>query len=195
MAAVKKPRAARKRILVAFGTTHGHTAKIARAIGDALEKAGADSIVVDAAAEGAAVDAAQFDAAIVAASVHAGGYQAEVLDWVLRRARSLNAMPSAFVSVCLGVLQDDAKVDAELAQLRERFFSKTGWAPQVVLPVAGALAYTRYNFVTRTLMKRIAAQAGGDTDTSRDYEYTDWKALAAFAASFARRLPKVAEPK
>ncbi|MFB6354044.1 MAG: protoporphyrinogen oxidase, partial [Halobacteriales archaeon] len=31
----------------------------------------------------------------------------------------------------------------------------------------------------------IAADATGDTDTSRDYEYTDWDAVERFAASFA----------
>jgi menaquinone-dependent protoporphyrinogen oxidase len=195
MAALNKRQSPPKRILVVFGTTHGHTAKVATAIGKAIDRAGAQAVVADATREAAAIDVDGFDGVIVAASVHAGGYQDGVLDWVLRHARSLNAMPTAFVSVCLGVLQDDAKVDAELAQLRGRFFDKTGWTPQIVLPVAGALAYSRYNFVTRTLMKRIAAQAGGDTDTSRDYEYTDWQALAAFATSFARRLPKVARAK
>lgn len=195
MAALKKTGTAGKRILVAFGTTHGHTAKIADAIGKAIDRAGAQAVVVDTASDAAAIDVDGFDGVIVATSVHAGGYQDAVLDWVRRRARSLNAMPTAFVSVCLGVLQDDPKVAAELAQLRDRFLDKTGWTPQIVLPIAGALAYTRYNFVTRALMKRIAAQAGGDTDTARDYEYTDWKALAAFATSFARRLPKVARPK
>jgi menaquinone-dependent protoporphyrinogen oxidase len=29
------------------------------------------------------------------------------------------------------------------------------------------------------------ASAGGDTDTSRDYEYTDWKDLREFTARFA----------
>ncbi|MDZ7685538.1 MAG: hypothetical protein U5O39_11475 [Gammaproteobacteria bacterium] len=30
-------------------------------------------------------------------------------------------------------------------------------------------------------MKRIAKQAGGDTDTSRDYEYTGWEQVERFA--------------
>jgi menaquinone-dependent protoporphyrinogen oxidase len=29
---------------------------------------------------------------------------------------------------------------------------------------------------------------GGDTDTSRDYEYTDWGAVERFAETFAQRL-------
>ena len=39
-------------------------------------------------------------------------------------------------------------------------------------------------------MRRIVAKAGGDTDTTRDYEYTDWDDLWAFARAFGRRLTK-----
>jgi menaquinone-dependent protoporphyrinogen oxidase len=39
------------------------------------------------------------------------------------------------------------------------------------------------------MMVRIVRKAGGDTDTSRDYEYTDWTDLRAFAEKFARSLP------
>jgi len=50
---------------------------------------------------------------------------------------------------------------------------------------AGALPYTRYHFFLRWVMKRIATMAGRDTDTSRDYEYTDWDEVARFAEEFA----------
>ena len=35
-------------------------------------------------------------------------------------------------------------------------------------------------------MKRIVRKAGGDTDTSRDYEYTNWADLRGFADRFNR---------
>lgn len=35
------------------------------------------------------------------------------------------------------------------------------------------------------MMKRIAAEATGDTDTSRDYEYTDWNEVEAFTDDVA----------
>jgi menaquinone-dependent protoporphyrinogen oxidase len=50
--------------------------------------------------------------------------------------------------------------------------------------VAGALLYRKYGFLKRWIMKRIVARAGGDTDTSRDYEYTDWNDMRAFAKEF-----------
>ena len=59
----------------------------------------------------------------------------------------------------------------------------------VVVGVIGlicALLYRQYNFFMRWVMKRIAAKAGGDTDTSRDYEYTDWNDVRAFAGQFGR---------
>ena len=54
----------------------------------------------------------------------------------------------------------------------------------VTKQVAGALPYTRYNWFIRLVMKRIAAKAGGDTDTTRDYEYTDWEDLRSFTEQF-----------
>ena len=41
----------------------------------------------------------------------------------------------------------------------------------------------RYNFLIRFVMKRIARKAGAPTDTSRDYEFTDWSTLDAFVGN------------
>jgi menaquinone-dependent protoporphyrinogen oxidase len=51
--------------------------------------------------------------------------------------------------------------------------------------VAGALPYTRYGWLKRQMIKRIVAKAGGDTDTTRDFEYTDWNDLRNFTGDFA----------
>ncbi len=37
-------------------------------------------------------------------------------------------------------------------------------------------------------MRRIVASAGGDTDVSRDYCYTDWADVRGFAEEFRHRL-------
>ena len=60
------------------------------------------------------------------------------------------------------------------------FTKKTGWRPERVLPVAGALMYSKYNVVVRWIMKRIAHKAGFDGPTSRDYEFTNWPAVDRF---------------
>jgi menaquinone-dependent protoporphyrinogen oxidase len=106
----------------------------------------------------------------------------------------LHSMPNAFLSVALseaGAERTDATAEehsrfvAGVRNMIDRFVTDTGWRPEHVVPVVGALRYTQYNFLVRLVMKRIARRAGGSTDTSRDHEYTDWRALDDFVALFA----------
>ncbi len=170
------------RILILYGTTDGQTAKVARFIGDELLALGANVDLFDAAT--ANPDPRVYDGVIVAASVHGGKYQRSVVRWARTHAVALCGLPSAFVSVCLAVLQTDVAVIRELDAIVHRFEAATGWEPERVKLVAGALRYTRYGWLKRLIMRRIARKAGGDTDTSRDHEYTDWKDLRSLAASF-----------
>jgi menaquinone-dependent protoporphyrinogen oxidase len=70
----------------------------------------------------------------------------------------------------------------------DRFLRQTRWRPQQTATIAGALQYSKYGAFKRQLMRAFVALAGGDTDASRDYEYTDWDAVARFAHAFAQRL-------
>lgn len=51
--------------------------------------------------------------------------------------------------------------------------------------IAGALTYSKYPRPLKWLMRRIAEKAGEDTDTSRDYEYTDWEQVKRYAHRLA----------
>jgi menaquinone-dependent protoporphyrinogen oxidase len=183
------------RILIMYGTTDGHTQKVAERFNAMLREQGA---VVDTVEAGMFdINPANYHGIVICASLHGGRYQPTVANWVTRHAEALRLQPTAFVSVCLGVLQKDSAVQRELDAIIEHFVKQTGWQPTLVRKVAGALRYRRYNFFKRWLMKRIVAKAGGDTDTSRDYEYTDWNDLRAFAVEFSRlttpaRLPLTA---
>jgi menaquinone-dependent protoporphyrinogen oxidase len=128
-----------------------------------------------------------YDGVIVAASVHIGDYQRTVAQWVRTHAKMLNDLPTAFLSVCLAVLEHNAKTKREVAHIIGRFLARTGWRPPITKPIAGAVRYTRYGWLKRQMMKRIVGKAGGGTDTTRDYEYTDWNDLRAFAGAFARQ--------
>jgi menaquinone-dependent protoporphyrinogen oxidase len=96
------------RILVLYGTTDGHTAKVAATVADALRTAGAAVDVIEAGTKQPEPD--QYAGVIVAASVHMRGYQRSVRRWVRRHAEALRGKPSAFLSVSLGVLQKDPDV-------------------------------------------------------------------------------------
>jgi menaquinone-dependent protoporphyrinogen oxidase len=109
---------------------------------------------------------------------------------------ALARMGAAFVSVTLSEAgaEDPTKpaderraAAADAQRMIDVFVNETGWRPEHALPVAGALVYSRYNFLVRFLMKRIARKAGAPTDTSRDYEFTDWAALDRFVGELAER--------
>lgn len=176
------------RILVLYGTTHGQTEKVVTAIDNALIDRGCDVDVI--AAGTLEPDPSHYDGIIVAASVHGGRFQDAVARWVSTHAAELNAKPTAFVAVCLGVLRQDEKARADLDSVIHGFTDPPGWQPTFIKPVAGALLYTHYDLVTRWFMRRIAAKTGGGTDTSRDYVYTDWEDVRAFASSFADAIVK-----
>ena len=86
-----------------------------------------------------------------------------------------------------------ARAASEVKELIDRFVHETGWHPDRIKPVAGALPYTLYNPFVRLVMRLIVRSQAGDTDTSRDYEYTNWDALVAFAQSFAADVERQAE--
>jgi menaquinone-dependent protoporphyrinogen oxidase len=65
------------------------------------------------------------------------------------------------------------------------FVEATGWHPDRAGVFGGALRYSECGFLERLLTKQIAKRTTGDTDTSRDSEYTDWEEVDAFAADFA----------
>ena len=178
------------RILVLYGTTEGHTAKVAQVIGETLHALGFDTDVTEAGTFDPSPR--HYQGVIVAASVHGGQYQRPVGFWVRRHAADMGALPSAFVSVCLSVRDRNPKTAAESGAIAQRFLESVKWRPGTTKIVAGALPYTRYNILMRWIMKRIVAKAGGDTDTSRDYVYTDWDDLRAFAREFGRRVTAAA---
>ncbi|WP_347897828.1 flavodoxin domain-containing protein [Arthrobacter sp. CC3] len=67
----------------------------------------------------------------------------------------------------------------------ENFEAETGWRPAQVGLFGGALLYTQYGFIKRHVMKKIASDKGTlDTDTSRDYVYTEWDGVKRFAEDF-----------
>jgi menaquinone-dependent protoporphyrinogen oxidase len=183
-----------KPYLVLYATRHGQTQRIAEHVAAVLRAGGLDADVRAASARGQ-LDLADYQAAIVAASVHLGKHEREVVTFVKDHRAELERMPTAFLSVSLSEAGAEdasspperrAKAAADANAMIDAFLQKTGWHPVRVKPVAGALRYTKYNFLVRFVMKRIAKQNGSSTDTSRDHEFTDWAALDRFLNEVAR---------
>lgn len=174
------------RILVIFATTDGHTAKVARFVADTLLEQGHEAVLHDARDRDHLPRAQDFDAVIAAASVHVSGYQQALRQWARHNAADLATRPNAFLSVCMGIVQGTPRVMADLEAIVERFVAHTGWKPQRVEFVAGAIPYSRYGLLKRWVMQYMSRQAGTPTDPRKDHEFTDWDAVQGFAVKFGR---------
>lgn len=186
-----------KHVTVLYATREGHTREVAERVVARLRENGLTATAADARALPDDFALGRAGAAILAASVHAGQHEREMQDFVRSHLEALRAIPTAFLSVTLsqaGVQREDASPEEHAKFVRDvdsmahKFVEQTGWEPTHLVPVAGALRYSRYNFFVRLIMKRIARQAGGSTDTSRDHDYTDWQALETFVDEFSRAL-------
>ena len=173
-------------ILILYGTTEGQTRKIAAVMGDAMLDRGHSVELVASTAFNGPLPAAAFDGVIVGASVHTGRHQDEVVRFVKDNRTALMTLPTAFFSVSLAVL-DDAHPE-EAAEYITRFLDDTGWVPDLVETIAGALRYTKYGFIKRFIMKQISKRHGRPTDTSRDFEFTDWQQVDQFVDRFLLHL-------
>jgi len=173
------------RVLVAYASKHGHTRLVAERIGAVLREHRLGVELRDLGERGADPWPPDFAGVLVAASVHAGHHQKCVVSWAHGHATTLGLRPSAFVSISLTAADDTDEARSTTRRLIDELADETGWTPDASLAVAGALQYREYDLPTRVLMRLIARQHGGSTDTSDDVVYTDWPALEQFATDFA----------
>jgi menaquinone-dependent protoporphyrinogen oxidase len=171
-------------VLVVYATRDGQTRKVAERIANVVRVRRHVVELLDAARAPRDVDLSRFQAVFIGSSVHAGGYLRPVVRFVQSHRAQLERLPTLFFSVGLAILSKINDGRAQTMRLVDRLVAETGWRPRRIELLAGALPYTRYNFLIRFVMRRIVKKEGGDTDTSRDYEYTDWAAVDRFAAEF-----------
>ena len=164
-------------VLILYATTEGHTARVAERIAKRLQDKGHRVESRRARSARASLDLERYETVIVGAPVHYGRHPGHLRSLLRKHRAALAARPGAFFSVSLSAR---SKPPAARRYV-QNFLRQVGWHPQQTAAFGGALPYSRYGAFKRLLMIAFVGLAGGDTDTSRDYEYTDWDAVDRFA--------------
>ena len=172
-------------VLIIYGSSEGHTAVVVERLRRPLEAAG--HLVRACSVDSAPTCPIGYDLVLVGSSIHQGHHHRAVTRWVKGNAEHLGRVPSAFFQVSLSsAAKTEGAVEAE--RYVDDLMRHTGWRPDAVGLFGGALLYTRYGLVKRTMMKSIAGSAGLDTDVHRDYDYTDYEEVDRFARDVAALL-------
>lgn len=171
-------------VLIIHASRHGHSGRIAERIAERLQAAGAEVELADVrhqpdvAAHGRA-------AVVVIGSIHAGTHADELLSWLERWRHTLASTPLAVLSVSLKAVSDRPADRAEVARYVAALREAAGGTAAIALPLAGALQYSQYAWITRRMLRKIAAQAGLSTDLSCDTDYCDWAQVDRIAQDVA----------
>ena len=181
-----------KNILILYATREGQTKKVAAQISTHLKKAGANVELINAQDKMLTedVDLDVFDLLVFGGSMHAGGIEKELVDFINSHKEQIEQKIRSFFLVLLSAATKDSKLRAQwLKDARKKMDEQIQVQFQDAEMIAGALMYSKYPLPLKWIMKRIAKQAGQGTDTSKDYEYTDWKQVEQYSKKLIKLIP------
>ncbi|RWR02716.1 protoporphyrinogen oxidase [[Pantoea] beijingensis] len=131
----------------------------------------------------------QYDRVLIGASIRYGHFHSAVAKFVKRYLPELQERVTGFFSVNLTARKPEKRSPQTNAYTR-KFLLQSPWQPDCCAVFAGALRYPRYGFFDRIMIQLIMRMTGGETDATKEVEYTDWAQVSRFAQDFAHLTSK-----
>lgn len=173
-----------KKALFLYSTTDGQTLKIFKHIQDEMKDY--DCILVDLHEQGD-MDFTSYDKVVIGASIRYGHLNKKLYQFIGSHLDKLKEAKVAFFCVNLTARKEDQGKDTpEGSAYMKTFLKKSPWKPTLLGVFAGALRYPQYRFIDRVMIQLIMKITGGETDTSKEVEYTNWEKVAKFAQSIKK---------
>lgn len=170
-----------KKALLLYSSSDGQTVKILRYIEDELANSyQCDLVNLN---EIPAVNFAQYDKVLIGASVRYGHLNKKLYKFIENNLLALTSSNAAFFCVNLAA-RKPGKDTVEGSVYLKAFFKRSPWKPTLICVFAGALYYPRYRLLDRVMIRFIMKITGGETDTTKEVEYTDWTKVKDFSERF-----------
>ena len=165
-------------ILIIYSTTDGQTKKICERIKKASKKN--DNIKIVSLNKINNENLNFYEEIIIGASIRYGKHNSKVYSFIELNKKILKLKKSAFFSVNV-VARKPQKNTPDTNPYVKKFLKKTNWRPDRLAVFAGKINYPSYNFFNKLVILLIMYLTKGPTDTSKIYEFTDWKKVEEFA--------------
>jgi len=131
------------------------------------------------------LDFSQYERVLIGASIRYGHLNKKLYQFIEHNLGQLEQSKVAFFCVNLTARKEDQGKDTpEGSAYIRTFLKKSPWQPKLIGVFAGALYYPRYGFFDKMMIKLIMTLTGGETDTNKEVEYTNWEKVSLFAQKF-----------
>ena len=166
-----------KKTAVIYSSTDGHTVKICEKIIEIIKH---ESIIsLSSIEEVDSLDLESFDFILVGASIRYGNHKANLFSFIKNNLESLNKKDTAFFNVNAVARKEDKNTPATNPYLI-KFLKKVAWKPTLLEVFAGKISYPKYHFFDKHMIRFIMWMSKGPTDSSKVFEFTDWKKVESF---------------
>ncbi len=173
------------RALLLYSTREGQTKKILQYIDKEVPDYQCDLVDLHLQPE---IDFAVYDKVLVGASIRYGRLNKQLYQFIDRYQQELTQHNAAFFCVNLTARKEhEAKDTPEGSVYVQTFLKKSPWQPTLIGVFAGALRYPKYRWFDKMMIRLIMTMTGGETDTSKEVEYTNWKKVTQFVEKWQKQ--------
>lgn len=168
-------------IALIYSTHDGQTLKICQRMAQRMAQSGQETKLMSL-AEADAINCSDYSQVIIGASIRYGHLNKALYQFINKHQAQLEQVKNGFFCVNLTARKPEKNTPQTNAYMK-KFLSLSPWQPNNLAVFAGALLYSRYGFFDKFMIRLIMKITGGETDTSKDIEYTDWQRVDEFADS------------
>ena len=169
--------------LLLYASRDGQTERIAVAIADCMKEAGLSVQLQNLEGMKKAFRPEGYKSVLIGAPIRYGYHLRSARDFIATHTDWLGTVPGGFFSVNLTARKPE-KNTPETNLYMKKFLRKSPWQPSYQGVIAGSLLYSRYPWYDRVMIQLIMKITGGNTDASKDIEYTDWDSVHRFAKGY-----------
>ena len=170
------------KILMLYSSREGQTKKIIQFIANKL--VGSQYEIQDL-QHYTAEDLSTYDKVLIGASIRYGRLSPQLYSFIAANQSYLQQNKCAFFCVNLTARKEQQGKDTpEGSVYIQTFLKKSPWKPSLIGVFAGALYYPRYGLFDKMMIRFIMSLTGGETDTTKEVEYTNWQKVTNFANQF-----------
>mgnify|MGYP005726195587 FL=1 len=163
-----------KKSLITYSTVDGQTKEICKRISNLSNNTFVEVLPIS---EVKNID--QYETIVIGASIRYGKYRKEVFEFIDNNIKQIENKDNAFFSVNV-VARKKEKSSPETNPYVIKFLNKINWVPKKIGVFAGKIDYPSYKFFDKYAIKFIMWITNGPTDTSKTFEFTDWKKVEEF---------------